>query len=265
MPLRSSPLRLGSCPSWFIAARRHGCGGCGIAAAKWPCSAGLSAGLEGPELPGRLSAVVAIRLAIRVEASGSSDGRRPFRGVSYGFPRVPGEGSRMRRSDEKPAACGDILDPFTAPREVHLRCRLFVCLARIAHIVRSPFFRQSGRGGTPPLPHHEACRLLALRGFRSLAPFVQRVLGFSSRRIRFGTLRPYLGTPLRRLLSPSFHGLPLCFSCPSSVRSKSLNGLRIQPFATLRQLLWPLLTSPRPSPVIADELVLSPRRRDLLE
>ena len=124
---------------------------------------------------------------------------------------------------------------------------------------------QSGRGGTPPLPHHEACRLLALRGFRSLAPFVQRVLGFSSRRIRFGTLRPYLGTPLRRLLSPSFHGLPLCFSCPSSVRSKSLNGLRIQPFATLRQLLWPLLTSPRPSPVIADELVLSPRRRDLLE
>ena len=124
---------------------------------------------------------------------------------------------------------------------------------------------QSGRGGTPPLPHHEACRLLALRGFRSLAPFVQRVLGFSSRRIRFGTLRPYLGTPLRRLLSPSFHGLPLCFSCPSSVRSKSLNGLRIQPFATLRQLLWPLLTSPRPSPVIADELLLSPRRRDLLE
>ena len=94
-----------------------------------------------PELPGRLSAVVAIRLAIRVEASGSSDGRRPFRGVSYGFPRVPGEGSRMRRSDEKPTACGDILDPFTAPREVHLRCRLFVCLARIAHIVRSPFFR----------------------------------------------------------------------------------------------------------------------------
>ena len=90
---------------------------------------------------------------------------------------------------------------------------------------------KSGRGGTPPLPHHEACRLLALRGFRSLAPFVQRVLGFSSRRIRFGTLRPYLGTPLRRLLSPSFHGLPLCFSCPSSVRSKSLNGLRIQPFA----------------------------------
>ena len=124
---------------------------------------------------------------------------------------------------------------------------------------------ESGRGGTPPLPHHEACRLLALRGFRSLAPFVQRVLGFSSRRIRFGTLRPYLGTPLRRLLSPSFHGLPLCFSCPSSVRSKSLNGLRIQPFTTLRQLLWPLLTSPRPSPVIADELVLSPRRRDLLE
>ena len=124
---------------------------------------------------------------------------------------------------------------------------------------------ESGRGGTPPLPHHEACRLLALRGFRSLAPFVQRVLGFSSRRIRFGTLRPYLGTPLRRLLSPSFHGLPLCFSCPSSVRSKSLNVLRIQPFATLRQLLWPLLTSPRPSPVIADELVLSPRRRDLLE
>ncbi len=128
-----------------------------------------------------------------------------------------------------------------------------------------PHRYESGRGGTPPLPHHEACRLLALRGFRSLAPFVQRVLGFSSRRIRLGTLRPYLGTPLRRLLSPSFHGLPLCFSCPSSVRSKSLNGLRIQPFATLRQLLWPLLTSPRPSPVIADELVLSPRRRDLLE
>ena len=105
---------------------------------------------------------------------------------------------------------------------------------------------QSGRGGTPPLPHHEACRLLALRGFRSLAPFVQRVLGFSSRRIRFGTLRPYLGTPLRRLLSPSFHGFPLHFSCPSSVRSKSLNGLRIPPFAALWRLLWLLLTSPRP-------------------
>ena len=105
---------------------------------------------------------------------------------------------------------------------------------------------QSGRGGTPPLPHHEACRLLALRGFRNSAPFVQRVLGFFSRRIRFGTLRPYLGTPLRRLLSPSFDGLPLCFSCPSSVRSKSLNGLRIQPFAALWRLLWLLLTSPRP-------------------
>ena len=105
---------------------------------------------------------------------------------------------------------------------------------------------QSGRGGTPPLPHHEACRLLALRGFRNSAPFVQRVLGFFSRRIRFGTLRPYLGTPLRRLLSPSFHGFPLHFSCPSSVRSKSLNGLRIPPFAALWRLLWLLLTSPRP-------------------
>ena len=38
--MRSSPLRLGSCPSWFIAVRRHGCGGCGVAAAKWPGSAG---------------------------------------------------------------------------------------------------------------------------------------------------------------------------------------------------------------------------------
>ena len=105
---------------------------------------------------------------------------------------------------------------------------------------------KSGRGGTPPLPHHEACRLLALRGFRNSAPFVQRVLGFFSRRIRFGTLRPYLGTPLRRLLSPSFHGFPLHFSCPSSVRSKSMNGLRIPPFAALWRLLWLLLTSPRP-------------------
>ena len=75
--------------------------------------------------------------------------------------------------------------------------------------------KKSGRGGTPPLPHHEACRFLALRGFGSSPSSFDVFLGSSSLRIRFDTLRPYLGTPLRRLLSPSFGGFPRHFSCPS--------------------------------------------------
>ena len=42
-------------------------------------------------------------------------------------------GCGVRTRNQRLAAISS-LDPFTAPREVHLRCRLFVCLARLAHI-----------------------------------------------------------------------------------------------------------------------------------